>query len=108
MWGKQADAPLRGLCLDCRASRVGEIINFTRFGKPPRHASINHRDRTAEAGISVYENDPDGQPIFEGWHFEISKRQEYQGCGKIIGWGSDGEPLVQIIRIRKVCIRSAP
>ena len=83
-----------GLCLRCRTARIGEEIEFVRYGNIPK-CSVNHRDGTAEAGISVYEI-VDGEPQLVGWHFGITSRQSHRGRGVIVGWGSDGEPLVRI------------
>jgi len=101
-WKTGSDERLDGLCLNCRAARVGEVIEFARYGKPPAGGqSTNHRERMAEAGISVYEV-VNGEIKFTGWHFGITEsRPAYSGKGRIIGFGSDGEPLVQILSIRR-------
>ena len=88
-----------GLCLRCREARIDEEIDFVRFGDIPER-SVNHRDGTVEDGISVYEI-VDGEPHLVGWHFGISNREKHFGRGVIVGWGSDGEPLVRIIEIKK-------
>ncbi len=104
MWeGGQADIEesLPGLCRECRAAMVGQEIDFVRHGKPPASGhSTNHRDGTPEEGVSVYwiQN---GVPQYVGFHFGISSRPSYVGRGVVVGWGSDGEPLVRIVTIRK-------
>ena|SRR5687767_15718689 len=99
-WGKGSDEKLSGLCAECRAGRIGEVIQFVRHGQPPASGdSRNHRDGFAEGGVSVYEL-KDGQPQYTGWHFGIAERPAYAGKGRIVGWGSDGEPLVEILSIR--------
>lgn len=102
-WGRGADLDVRSLCGACQAARVGEEIAFVRYGKPPvSGCSTNHRERTAEAGVSVYEL-VEGEPRHVGFHFGITDRPAYHGRGIIVGWGSDGEPLVRIIgRIKKM------
>jgi hypothetical protein len=100
-WGKGPDRKTSGLCFECRKARVGQIIEFVRYGKPPASGvSWNHRDRTAEEGVSVYEV-VNGQPQHVGWHFGITDRPAYAGKGEIVGWGSDGEPLVKVQSIRR-------
>lgn len=100
-WGRGGNERLSGLCRECKAARIGEVIQFVRHGQPPASgASTNHRDRTAEEGVSVYEI-VNGAPQYVGWHFGISKRSAYTGKGRIVGWGSDGEPLVEVLSIRR-------
>lgn len=98
----QGERPCSDPCHACRMARVGETICFARHGVPPvSGTSRNHREHTAEAGVSVYEI-VDGAIQYTGWWFEIAKRPLYRGKGTIVGWGSDGEPLVQIHTIRSV------
>lgn len=87
-----------GLCLECRTARIGEVIDFVRYGSIPESgSSCNHRDRTSEGGVSVYEV-RDGHPVYVGWYFGIIEREVViRGRGRIVGWGSDGEPLVEIL-----------
>lgn len=100
-WKTGPDVPISGLCHACLEARIGEVIEFARHGKPPGSGtSRNYRDRTAEDGISVYEV-IDGDIQYCGWYFEIANRPLYRGTGRIVGWGSDGEPLVQIITIKR-------
>jgi len=78
-----------------------KIIKFFRFGKPPVSGiSHNFRDDSSEEGVSVYEN-RNGEPDFKGWYFGFLDRPCFEGEGKVVGSGSDGEPLVEIISIRK-------
>jgi hypothetical protein len=100
-WGKGDDVKVYSLCLDCKKARIGEVIEFARFGKPPASGvSTNHREGTSEEGVSVYEV-VNSEPKLVGWHFGITERQQFRGTGIIVGWGSDGEPLVKILKIRK-------
>jgi len=92
-WGS-GSVQVSGPCPACRAARIGEEIEFARFGEAPAR-SHNYRDGTSEDGVSVYEV-VDGEPQLVGWYFEIVTRKEYRGRGVIVGWGSDGEPLVRI------------
>jgi hypothetical protein len=87
-----------GQCLACREKRIGTTIDFIRYGKPSS-VSFNYRDGSYENGVSVYEL-RDGKPIYSGWYFGFLSRPKYIGKGKIVGWGSDGEPLVRIISMR--------
>jgi hypothetical protein len=89
-------------CLDCRTARLGERIRFVRFGHLPESGtSTNHRDRVAEDGVSVYEV-RDGKADLVGWYFDFLSRPAYRGVGKVVGWGSDGEPLVKVESARRV------
>jgi hypothetical protein len=96
----QGEKAIDGLCPACLEARIGQVIPFARHGAPPQGASRNHRDGSAEAGVSVYEI-VDGEIQYCGWSFEIEKRPLYTGTGEIVGWGSDGEPLVKILTIKK-------
>jgi hypothetical protein len=62
--------------------------------------SHNYREGTQESGVSVYEI-VDGDIQYCGWYFDIAERPLYYGKGTIIGWGSDGEPLVTVSSIKK-------
>lgn len=95
----------RSTCAHCKRARIGKTITFLRFGKPPAQ-SRNHRDGTIEAGVSVYEI-KNGKAQLEGWHYGFLNRPAFIGTGKICGWGSDGEPVVQILTIRKCSAKQA-
>lgn len=91
--------PINTICLQCRNSRIGQIISFVRYGDIPSVGkSYNHRDETTEDGVSVYEI-INGIPLYVGWYFEIIDRPCLYGTGRIVGWGSDGEPLVDVLTI---------
>jgi len=99
-WGIGEEA-LDMACQSCLNARIGERIAFARYGKPPSSGvSRNARDNTTEAGVSVYEI-VEGSIRTVGWSFGITDRPLYVGRGVIVGWGSDGEPLVRIECIRK-------
>jgi hypothetical protein len=73
--------------------KIGETVRFIRFGKPVEK-STNFVTGEAEKGMSVYsigENGASNQTI----RSEFSDRGAYIGTGKVIGFGSDGEPLVE-------------
>src|SRR5436190_946517 len=79
VWGTGRVTPIDDLCGDCRAARIGEVIDFVRFGTVPTSGrSHNHRDRTAEEGVSVYEV-RDGRADLVGWHFDFLSRPAYTG-----------------------------
>lgn len=99
-WGNQPAETLAGLCKDCKAARIGDQIDFIRFGAAPV-VSFNHRDGVAEEGVSVYEI-KNGKADLVGWYFGFTNRPAYRGKGVIVGWGSDGEPLVKIMKIKKL------
>lgn len=95
-----------GTCDTCdrerRQSRIGHKIRFLRFGSVPESGrSTNHRDRTDEEGVSVYEI-VKGKVEFVGWHFDFHGRRAFRGTGTIVGWGSDGEPTVRVETIRPI------
>ena|SRR5436190_22806324 len=95
------EIPCEALCAACRDARIGEVIAFARHGNPPGSGtSRNHREQTGEVGVSVYEV-KGGEIQYCGWYFEIAARPLFLGTGRIVGWGSDGEPLVKILRITK-------
>jgi hypothetical protein len=104
-WRTEADVPQADPCQACREARIGETIRFARHGAPPvSQRSRNHRDGTDEEGVSVYEIV--GQDIhYTGWYFGIAERPLYLGEGEIVGWGSDGEPLVRMHTIHKATAR---
>ena len=93
--------PLDSPCHACRSARVGEEIEFIRFGSiPAAGRSKNHRDGFSEDGVSVYEV-KGGKADLVGWHFDFLVRPAFTGTGRIVGWGSDGEPLVEVVKSRK-------
>jgi hypothetical protein len=101
------DVPCTDLCEACRQARCGETIQFARYGAVPTSGrSTNHRDKSQEAGVSVYEI-RNGQIQYTGWWFDIANRPLYLGEGIIRGWGSDGEPVVQILAVRKASKKQA-
>ena len=93
-----------GLCAECRAKRIGESIDFIRFGLPPASGkSTNHASGQAESGISVLEI-RGGRADFTGSISAlnmIESRPAFLGKGEIVGWGSDGEPLVKIVSLSR-------
>jgi hypothetical protein len=101
--GPDREETLRRPCYACRQKRIGQAIRFLRFGDVPESGeSFNHRDRTAEEGVSVYEI-AEGRAEMTGFYFGFLDRPAYRGTGVIVGWGSDGEPLVsQVSRLRRI------
>lgn len=100
-WNTGEDRPAHGLCLACRAARIGEEICFARFGAPPKSGrSRNYREGTPEEGVSCYEMIGGGIQWI-GWYFGMAERPLFMGQGIIVGWGSDGEPLVRVRTIRR-------
>lgn len=69
---------------------VGEIKTYYRYGKPPNtNRSWNAAEQKPEVGVSVYET-PEGS----GGAGFFSDRKIYQGKGRQVGWGADGEPVI--------------
>lgn len=98
-----AEAELRRRYLDAtrRGVKVGDTIDFIRHGRPPEDGySRNHRDGTEEDGVSVYLIDG-SEVVYVGWYFGIAQRPAYRGRGTVVGFGSDGEPLVRIKSLRR-------
>jgi hypothetical protein len=78
-----------------RGRQIGDVIEFVRHAKPVE-VSRNHRDGITEAGMSVYMLDGE-EVVYVGFWFEIAQKPAYRGTGRIVGWGSDGEPVVEVI-----------
>ena len=85
--------------------RLGEMIDFVRYGDFPENGKSRCRYALAEpypsrpelAGISVFEI-VDGKEIYPmGGYEELFARPRYTGRGKIVGWGPDGEPLIELV-----------
>jgi hypothetical protein len=105
-WGR-GETSIHTVCDDCRTARIGETIQFARYGTAPASGkSQNHRDQVAEIGLSVYEI-VQGAIQLVGWHFGITDRALYLGTGSIVGWGSDGEPVVAVITLKKATKKQA-
>src|SRR5574341_707623 len=86
---------LKGQCWPCREARIGTEIAFVRYGAPPASGrSWDKRDNVALDGVSVYEV-VNGKPVHVAYSFGIVDRSPVI-CGRaiLVGWGSDGEPLV--------------
>ena len=91
-----------GCCYPCRLQRIGSEIEFVRYGNFPAGSSVNHITKEAEGGVSVYEI-KDGRLQLVGFHFGITERRTaFRGTGRIVGWGSDGEPLVEVLTSKKL------
>lgn len=71
---------------------IGETRTFFRAGTLPKSGkSFNYRDQTNEIGVSVYATPfPDSLAGMTG-------RDWYSGTGTVVGFGSDGEPLIKPI-----------
>lgn len=80
---------------------IGATIDYVRYGKMPASGrSRNHRDGYAECGVSVYQV-VDGEPKYTGWYFDIVTAPAYAGKGEVVGFGSDGEPLIKPLTCRR-------
>jgi hypothetical protein len=94
-WGDDPDEPMIGLCVECRGKLVGSRIRFIRYGDPVEY-STNHREHEVELGMSVYRLGDDGVVELRGFPWEITSRPSHRGTGEMVGWGSDGEPLIRL------------
>lgn len=80
--------------------KIGEPINFIRFGKPVKN-SADYTTNQKLSGMSVYPLDEKGIST-QTIRGEFADRSEvYIGTGKVTGFGSDGEPLVSNYKLRK-------
>lgn len=83
---------------------------FIRFGGIPKdEKSFNHRQEYYEKGVSVYnglKRGKRGVPIIPNEDainsFSVVQRVAYFVEGKVVGAGSDGEPLLRNIKILSV------
>jgi hypothetical protein len=84
---------------------------YIRFGAVPKDGrSINHRDKTPEAGVSVFEaeftTDNDYRvlvtPILEVTYVSVVNRPAYRVYGEVVGVGADGEPVLKVSRSIKL------
>ena len=79
------------------ASKIGEVGVFWRKGEPPKSGfSKNYREGTHEAGVSVY-------PYAEETSFAGLEKDApwYKIDGELVGYGSDGEPVVKVLKSKK-------
>jgi hypothetical protein len=74
---------------------VGDVVKFVRHGNPVEF-STNHQDGTLEVGMSCYLL-IDSEVKYVGFWFDIASRPAFVGSGEVVGWGSDGEPLVKVV-----------
>jgi hypothetical protein len=84
---------------------------FIRFGKCPNDGySINHRDKTPEAGVSVFEAEFVGKEyrlifnnhILESSYLSVADRPAYRIYGEVVGTGADGEPVLKVTKSAKL------
>ena len=97
-WDRQtatSELSSRAALINRRGRQIGYVIEFVRHGRSVA-TSRNHREGTSEDGMSVYLLDGE-EVIYVGWWFDISSRPAYRGRGMIEGFGSDCEPVVQVI-----------
>lgn len=80
---------------------------FIRFGDLPESGySLNYRDNTQEAGVSVFEAEFSGSEyrILLSTQYEqasllhFTDRPVYRVWGEVVGTGADGEPLLRVDR----------
>ena len=92
--------------------RIGEIIEFIRYGDLPKNGRSRcgwclgepYGNRPELEGVSVFEIKDGVVIIFEPklYDADFYKRSAYRGRGKIVRWGPDGEPLVEVLEIRPI------
>lgn len=86
---------------------------YVRFGYArPGARSTNHRDSLTEVGLSVYAGwrmpgggvvlDLRGVDTFSCLFGGFAGRVAYEATGREVGTGSDGEPLLAGVRLRKI------
>jgi hypothetical protein len=85
---------------------------YVRFGKLPNHGiSVNHSTGEPERGVSCFEAEFTGneyKPLLTGYlcsvYEQVKGRTAYRLYGKVVGTGSDGEPVLRVrqaVRITK-------
>jgi len=83
---------------------------YIRFGKCPKGGrSLNHRDQTFEAGVSVFEAEFVGKDYrllsndyLFATYLGVKDRPAYRVYGETVGTGSDGEPVLKVTRSVKL------
>lgn len=83
---------------------------YIRFGKCPQDGrSINHRDNTQEAGVSVFEAEFVGKDyrllvnnVLEVTYVSVMDRPAYRIYGEAVGTGADGEPVLRVTKSVKL------
>lgn len=94
-----------------RTDRIGETIYFARYGNPPQNGLSRFMKTLGRGlksypelkGVSVFEI-VEGKEIYPiDYHYlpisVLFDRPRFTGIGEIVGWGPDGEPLVNILEI---------
>lgn len=83
-------------------TQTGTEIRFVRYGRVPESgSSVNWQTGDIEAGVSVYELHSTGEAIGTVRAEFADRALVYVGRGIVVGAGSDGEPLVRVLSIRK-------
>lgn len=86
--------------VDKTKSEIGTEISFIRFGEPVEK-STDWSNNEILKGMSVYEINAQGASK-QTVRSEFSERKSvYVGKGTVVGYGSDGEPLVSNYIVRK-------
>lgn len=76
-----------------QTAEIGDERTWWRYGNlPPGGKSKNHATGAMEEGVSVYPT-----PFSEGISGDFGGRKQFYGKGKLLGFGSDQEPLIQPI-----------
>lgn len=88
-------------CPECQGAMLGSSIQFLRCGAAPKSGySWNNEINDHEAGLSVFQ-------IAEGgvvWTHDAPTfwdRPWFLGRGTVVGFGGSGEPLVEVVAIKK-------
>lgn len=95
-----------------RTDRIGEVIQYVRYGEIPTSGKSKWWHTLGEGlksypelkGVSVFEI-KDGIeviPHIKIYNTEFLARPKYIGTGKIVGWGTDDEPLIEVVDFHKV------
>lgn len=98
--------------LRAQAEREGTPV-FIRFGRPPRSGrSRNWRDGSLEDGVSCYAGwkMSDGSVILDWRGIDVgsalciarSPRPAYVLTGPVVGYGSDGEPVIAVTSAKRL------
>ena len=96
---------LNKLCYNCKKSLIGKKIDFVRFGNMPENGySWNYSENCAESGVSVYL--VQNGVVADVVRGEFANRTIYCGQGIAVGFGGDGELLVDNITTYKKATKS--
>lgn len=112
-WGAELEGVIARTCEFAR--NLARDV-FVRFGRlPDGGLSANHRRGTLEEGVSVYRGweTPDGDYVVDLRGVDavtpraLRGRPAYEAEGALVGWGEDGEPVIEDVVLRPISSTAA-